>query len=89
MHKLFTTDDIIRFAYNEMQPEEAAEFSADLYECPEMAEELELINRTREVLDGSVEVPQAGVIQSILSYSAALQIREIPSRNITLEVVFN
>ncbi|MFM2285635.1 MAG: hypothetical protein RLZZ543_1132 [Bacteroidota bacterium] len=89
MHKLFTSNDILRFAYNEMQANEAAEFCAELSDCPEMAEELEIIHRTKSLLDETVEVPQAGVIQSILSYSAALQIREIPSRGITLEAVFN
>ncbi len=89
MHKLFTSKDIIRFAYNEMQPEEAADFSAELVDCPEMSEELEMIQFTQSLLDDSVEQPQAGVIQSILSYSAALQITKIPSRNMSLEVVFN
>ncbi len=89
MHKLFTSNDILRFAYNEMQPGEAAEFYAELSYCPEMEEELEYIQLTKSLLDDSVEQPCSGVIQSILSYSAALEIQKIPSRGLTVEMVFN
>jgi hypothetical protein len=89
MHKLFTSNDILRFAYNEMQPGEAAEFCAELSDCPEMEEELNYIRMTKSLIDDTVEQPCNGVVQSILSYSAALEIQKIPSRGLTVEMVFN
>jgi len=89
MHKLFTSEDVISFAYNEMPADEAVEFCAELNGCPEMASELETINEVRIMMDATSLVPQAGVVQAILNYSRSLKIQKETFFGAPLEVVLN
>ena len=89
MQKLFTHNDIIRFAYNEMNSNEAVEFKAELKDHPELELELEHIQATQKALDHLTEIPNAGIVKSLLAYSASLQIHKIPSRGIVLDIVKN
>jgi len=89
MQKLFTHNDIIRFAYNEMNSNEAVEFKAELKDYPELELELEHIQATQKALDRLSEIPNPGIVKSLLAYSASLQIHNIPSRGIILDIVKN
>lgn len=89
MQKLFTHNDIIRFAYNEMNSDEALEFKAELKDHPELEMELEQVQATQKALDNLSEIPNPGIIKSLLAYSASLQIHKIPSRGIVLDIVKN
>ncbi len=89
MQKLFTHNDIIRFAYNEMNSNEAVEFKAELKDHPELELELEHIQATQKALDNLTEIPNPGIVKSLLAYSASLQIHKIPSRGIVLDIVKN
>lgn len=89
MHKLFTSEDVIRFAYNEMPADEAAEFCIELAGCPETAAELKSITDAQKILDETSFLPQKGVINSILNYSKALKIQKESSIGSPLEVVLN
>ena len=55
MQKLFTHNDIIRFAYNEMNSDEAVEFKAELKDHPELEMELEQVQATQKALDNLSE----------------------------------
>ena len=89
MQKLFTHNDIIRFVYNEMNSDEAVEFKAELKDHPELEMELEQVQATQKALDNLSEIPNPGIIKSLLAYSASLQIHKIPSRGIVLDIVKN
>lgn len=89
MQKLFTHNDIIRFAYNEMNSSEAVEFKAELKDHPELELELEHIQATQKALDNLTEIPNPGIVKSLLAYSASLQIHKISSRGIVLDIVKN
>jgi len=89
MQKLFTHNDIIRFAYNEMNSDEAVEFKAELKDHPELELELKKIQATQKALDKLSDNPNPGIIKSLLAYSASLQIHKIPSRGIVLDIVKN
>lgn len=89
MQKLFTHNDIIRFAYNEMNSNEAVEFKVELKDHPELELELEHIQATQKALDNLNEIPNPGIVKSLLAYSASLQIHKIPSRGIILDIVKN
>jgi len=89
MQKLFTHNDIIRFAYNEMNSNESVEFKAELKDHPELELELEHIQATQKALDNLNEIPNPGIVKSLLAYSASLQIHKIPSRGIILDIVKN
>ena len=73
MQKLFNHNDIIRFAYNEMNYNEAVEFKAELKDHPELELELEQVQATQKALDNLSEIPNPGIIKSLLAYSASLQ----------------
>jgi|688.fasta_scaffold817525_2 hypothetical protein len=89
MQKLFTHNDIIRFAYNEMNSEEALEFKTELKDHPELELELDHILASQDALDKLTEAPNPGIVKSLLAYSASLKIHKISSRGITLDIVNN
>lgn len=90
MHKLFTFEDLVRYAYDEMSPEEAAEFRAELNECPEMKMELALINEGKNLVGRQQEpAPSPGTIRNILNYSKALSINKGSATGIACEMILN
>lgn len=89
MHKLFTFEDLVRYAYDEMPPGEAAEFRAELDECPEMQIELALINEGKSLAGGQEPAPSPGTIRNILDYSKALSITKGPATGIACEMILN
>lgn len=89
MQKLFTHKDIIRFAYNEMNSDEALDFKTELEDHPELELELDQILASQDALNRLTEAPNPGIIKSLLAYSASLKIHKISSRGITLDIVTN
>ena len=89
MHKLFTSEDVISFAYNEMPADEAAEFCLELTGCSEIASELDEVLEGQHALNCVSFLPQSGVVQAILNYSKSLKIQESPSLGGPLEMVLN
>lgn len=89
MHKLFTSNDLILFAYHEMPADEAAEFCLEIAGSPETEEELFEIMEVKNKLDSCSFQPQPGVVQSILNYSNALEIKESMQLKGSFEVVLN
>ena len=89
MHKLFTSEDVISFAYNEMPADEAAEFCAEVAGCSEMASELETMKELRKMMDTTSLIPQAGVVTAILNYSKSLKIQKETFFGAPFEVVLN
>jgi hypothetical protein len=72
-----------------MNSSEAVEFKAELKDHPELELELENIQATQKALDNLNEIPNPGIVKSLLAYSASLQIHKIPSRGIVLDIVKN
>jgi hypothetical protein len=72
-----------------MNSDEALEFKAELKDHPELEMELEQVQATQKALDNLSEIPNPGIIKSLLAYSASLQIHKIPSRGIVLDIVKN
>jgi len=72
MHKLFTSEDVIRFAYDEMPPDEAREFLLEMQECPEMAIEFDQINDAKNLFDKQQLNPTEKSVQNILNFSKSL-----------------
>lgn len=89
MHKTFTPEDVIRFAYQEMNPAEEAAFTAELAECEETANELSKIRNTIEILDQSAGHPRHSTIQTLLNYSKSLRIENTSIDGLSVEVVLN
>jgi hypothetical protein len=89
MHKLFTSEDVIRFAYDEMPEDEVVEFRQELIECPEMAAELRMINEAKGLLSQTLETPSSAVLQRVFNYSKSLKFYESAYASKPVEVVLN
>jgi hypothetical protein len=89
MQKTFTPEDVIRFAYGEMEISEAMAFRSEIEDCRETAKELRSINEVRDLLDVSSGHPRKATIQAILNYSRALQIEPTSIEGLSAEMVMN
>jgi hypothetical protein len=89
MQKIFTSDDLIRYAYNEMTDVETAEFQAELIECEYLQQELLQIIETKNMLDESVKSAPSEVITSLLNYSSSLRMINSASTGGAFGVVLN
>lgn len=89
MHKIFTPEDVIRFAYKEMNSAEEAAFTIELADCDETVAELSTIRNTIEWLDESAGHPKHSTIQNLLNYSRALRIENTSIDGLSVEVVLN
>ncbi len=89
MHKIFTSEDLVRFAYNEMTASESLEFEAELLECEHLQQELQEILEMKSILDKSAESAPRSVVNSLLNYSASLQIVRSSSTGGSFGVVLN
>jgi hypothetical protein len=89
MHKIFTPEDVIRFAYKEMSSAEEAAFTIELADCDEAVAELSTIRSTTEWLDESAGQPKHSTIQNLLNYSRALRIENTSIDGLSVEVVLN
>lgn len=89
MQKTFTPEDLIRFAYGEMEKAEACVFQAELSECEVTAAQLQSVNEVRELLEISSGQPRHTTIQSLLNYSRSLQIHTTQYAGVTAEIVMN
>lgn len=89
MQKLFTSEDLIRYAYNEMTETETEEFHAELIECEHLQQELMQIIETKNMLDESVKSAPAELITSLLNYSSSLRMINSASTGGSFGVVLN
>jgi len=89
MHKLFTSEDVIRYTYDEMPPDEALEFKLELNECEEIAAEFRSVKAAKNLLDNSTETASARSIQNILNYSKSITFFSTASSPKRVEVVLN
>ena len=74
MNKIFTSDDLILFAYNETGKEKTNEITQALDEDKELREEYNSITGVKQELDSVKELPSRSVIDNILNYSKALNV---------------
>jgi hypothetical protein len=74
MNKIFTSDDLILFAYNETGKEKTNEITQALDEDKELREEYNSIAGVKQELDSVKESPSRRVIDNILNYSKALNV---------------
>jgi len=74
MNKIFTSDDLILFAYNETGKEKTDEITKALNEDEKLREEYKAITGVKQQLDSVKESPSRKVIENILNYSKALNV---------------
>jgi hypothetical protein len=74
MNKIFTSDDLILFAYNETGKEKTDEIRKALNEDKKLREEYKAISGVKQQLDSVKESPSTRVINNILNYSKALNV---------------
>ena len=74
MNKIFTSDDLILFAYNETGKEKTAKITKALEKDEKLREEYKAITGVQHHLDSIKESPSRNVIDNILNYSKALNV---------------
>lgn len=89
MYKLFTSEDLIRFAYHEMTDSESEELKAELLECEHLQQELHEILETKDLMDEVVESAPVTLVKSLLNYSASLHVLRSSSGGGSFGVVLN
>jgi hypothetical protein len=67
--KQFTTDDMIRFLYNEMTTEETQQFLQSIQQDWTLREAFEQLKQTKDCLDSSVASPRKSTVNAILQYA--------------------
>ena len=65
----FTTEDMIRFLYNEMSPEETSRLLAALETDWSLKEKFEVLKSSMDSLDSLHYSPRKRTIEAILQYS--------------------
>lgn len=89
MHKIFTPEDLVRFAYNEMSKVESRELQEELQLCDELRCEFEEINESKSMMNFPKTSASPETINSILNYSKSLRILEPSSTGKSFEVILN
>jgi hypothetical protein len=65
----FTTEDMIRFLYNEMSPEETAQLMAALETDFELREKFEVLQSAKNNLETLHYTPRKRTIENIMQYA--------------------
>ncbi len=67
--KQFTTEDMIRFLYNEMTTEENQQFLQAIQQDWTLLEAFEQLKQSMKCLDSSVVSPRKSTVNAILQYA--------------------
>ncbi|MGB4772143.1 MAG: hypothetical protein WBP58_11815 [Chitinophagaceae bacterium] len=67
--KQFTTDDMIRFLYNEMTTEETQQFLQAIQQDWTLREAFEQLKQSKDSLGSSVASPRKSTVNAILQYA--------------------
>jgi hypothetical protein len=89
MHKIFTPEDLVRFAYHEMSKVESRELQEELQSCHELRCEFEEIMDSKSMMSFPKTSASSETINSILNYSKSLRILEPSSTGKSFEVILN
>ena len=65
----FTTEDMIRFLYNEMNEEESRQFTEAMEADWTLKEAFELLKQSKDSLDRQLQSPRASTINAIMQYA--------------------
>jgi len=89
MQKTFTTEDSVRFVYDEMTSVESAEFIREMDDCDLLRNEVSELLEMRNALNESAASASVGAINALLRYSASLRVLHSSSRGGSFGVVLN
>jgi hypothetical protein len=77
MTKIFTHDDLIRYVYEETEPEENRQIELALSEDMELLEQYHELLWLRKQMDGGMMSPSEKTINTILEYSKAVNLHPV------------
>lgn len=77
MTKIFTHDDLIRYVYDETEPEENRQIELALSEDMELLEQYHELLWLRKQMDGGMMAPSEKTINTILEYSKAVNLHPV------------
>lgn len=71
MNSNYTNDDLIRFVYNEMEPERAIVLQREMQQDAELRKEVQQLSETKAKLDTEKHDPDDTTINMVMDYSAS------------------
>lgn len=77
MTKIFTHDDLIRYVYEETEPEENRQIKLALNEDMELLEQYHELLWLRKQMDGGMMNPSEKTVNSIIEYSKAVNLHSV------------
>jgi hypothetical protein len=77
MTKTFTRNDVIRYAYNELNTEEKQDIELAMLLDPSLADQFYEISNLKRSLNKIVKEPSQRAIDNILDYSQSLSLRTV------------
>jgi len=77
MTKIFTHDDLIRYVYEETEPEENRQIKLALNEDMELLEQYHELLWLKKQMDGGMMNPSEKTINTILEYSKAVNLHPV------------
>ena len=77
MTKIFTHDDLIRYVYEETEPEEIRQTELALSKDMELLEQYHELLWLRKQMDGGMMAPSEKTINTILEYSKAFNLHPV------------
>jgi hypothetical protein len=77
MTKTFTRNDVIRYAYNELNTEEKQDIELAMLFDPSLADQFYEITNLKRSLNKIVKEPSQRAIDNILDYSKSLSLRTV------------
>jgi hypothetical protein len=77
MTKTFTRNDVIRYAYNELNTEEEQDIELAMLLDPSLADQFYEITNLKRSLNKIVKEPSQRAIDNILDYSRSLSLRTV------------
>ncbi|WKK82445.2 hypothetical protein [Marivirga arenosa] len=77
MTKIFTHDDLIRYVYEETEPEENRQIKLALNEDMELLDQYHELLWLKKQMDGGMMNPSEKTINTILEYSKAVNLHPV------------
>ena len=77
MTKIFTHDDLIRYVYEETEPDENQQIELALSEDMELLEQYHELLWLRKQMDEGMMIPSEKTINTILEYSKAVNLHPV------------
>ena len=82
MHKTFTKEDLLRYLYEEMNPEERQQLHSVILEDSTLKADFQALKEAKKILNKGRVSPSTFTVNNIMSYAKALIVK--PSKQLRI-----